>query len=787
MVKIALKKSLSAFCVYAVFILTLLVLIGWQLQWHVLTRILPDAPATTPVTALLLMFISMSLALSDQKPTGIYKTVGMALAAFVFALAAWMLVKYWLNLPAGVEILLFRKVIEQEYNQFEGRPSPHTLFATLIISIVVFVSFIQTLWARRFLNVAGLLCWILPWLAFFGYFTSNSIFYEMPHSPDTGMSPITSFCFLLLCVGALALDQSQGLIYLLRSPSLGGKIIRMLLPLSLIGPLLFGWLINFGKATGFLKQTAFVTLDWGLASLIIIALVIVSGYLISDRDYKLFHIQMNYQRLVEDIQDYAIFMLDAHGNVITWNKGAEQIKGYEEEEIIGKHFSCFYMEKDQLHHKPEQLLQEALKSGRVEDSGWRVKKDGSQFWADVVITALYDLGGGFIGFVKVTRDLTVQKNYLEAIEDSRQRFRRFLESTPDAIVILNKTGQIVFSNIQAQTLFGYSSEELSALPADRLISELSGFFGDQIQPIKELLHRWSEREELYGHASDGREFPVEISLSTIDRAEETLLSVAIRDVTASRHAQKEIEALNKTLKIRAAEAMASNKELEAFSYSVSHDLRAPLRGIAGFSSKLIRNHSDQLDEEGKRVVSVIIQNVKRMGELIDDILMFSRLNRTHISYSTLNLNAMFQDAYQTNLAGEDPERNVEFTMEELPEVAGDRVTMMQVINNLVSNAVKYTRPREKATIHVGKLVNRYETTIFIRDNGVGFDDRYIDKIFEVFQRLHGEREFEGTGVGLAIVQRIIQRHGGKVWAESQVDHGATFFIRLPRAKLKNDE
>jgi two-component system sensor kinase len=236
------------------------------------------------------------------------------------------------------------------------------------------------------------------------------------------------------------------------------------------------------------------------------------------------------------------------------------------------------------------------------------------------------------------------------------------------------------------------------------------------------------------------------------------------------------------LRQHTAQLEAANKELEAFSYSVSHDLRAPLRAIDGFSRVILEDYTDKLDDEGKRYLNIIGSNTKKMGQLIDDLLVFSRLGRQEIRVSEMDMGELAK-AVSDELKLIIPERKIHFTIKPLSPIHGDQAMIRQVFVNLLSNAVKFTRPKENATIEVGGEREGNENIYYVKDNGVGFDMQYVNKLFGVFQRLHSSEEFEGTGVGLAIVQRIIHRHGGRVWAEGKVGEGATFYFTLPRERM----
>jgi light-regulated signal transduction histidine kinase (bacteriophytochrome) len=221
-----------------------------------------------------------------------------------------------------------------------------------------------------------------------------------------------------------------------------------------------------------------------------------------------------------------------------------------------------------------------------------------------------------------------------------------------------------------------------------------------------------------------------------------------------------------------------NRELEAFSYSVSHDLRAPLRAISGFAQAVAEDYAPKLDDEGKRYLGLIQANAHKMGQLIDDLLAFSRLGRQQMMQSTIDMQALARTVF-AELAAQAPERNIKFVVRSAPPARGDRSMIQQVLSNLLSNAIKFTRTRDRGSIEFGFQRERDRGAYYVKDNGVGFDMRYVGKLFGVFQRLHSAAEFEGTGVGLALVYRIITRHEGQVWAQSQVDQGASFFFTLP--------
>jgi PAS domain S-box-containing protein len=472
--------------------------------------------------------------------------------------------------------------------------------------------------------------------------------------------------------------------------------------------------------------------------------------------------EVKYGLLVDSVRDYAIITLDCRGIVQTWNAGAERIKGYRAVEIIGQDFRRFYTAPDLARDYPTIELERAAEDGHYEDEGWRLRKDGSPFWANVVITALRDPAGQLIGFSKVTRDLTERRLAEQRLRESEERFRLMVASVKDyAIIMLDPTGIVISWNTGAERIKGWTAGEIIGTSFERFYPPDDVAAGKTAHELREAAATGTFEDNGWRVRKDGKRFWANVIITALRDDAGVLrgFSKVTRDQTERKNAD---DALRKAY-----------DDLEAFSYSVSHDLRAPLRSMDGFSDELTKRYADKLDDRGKDYLGRIRTSAQRMARLIDDLLNLSRLGRAKLTRVPIDL-AVIARKIAEELQRVEPNREVELVIAPAMEVHADAALMRVVLDNLIGNAWKYTSRHATARIEVGVTTALGVPTFFVRDDGAGFDMQYVSKLFGAFQRLHAAEKFTGTGIGLATVKRIIHRHGGEVSAHGALEQGATF-------------
>jgi PAS domain S-box-containing protein len=483
-----------------------------------------------------------------------------------------------------------------------------------------------------------------------------------------------------------------------------------------------------------------------------------------------------FRLLVDTVADYAIFLLDPDGYITSWNAGAERLKLYKAEEIIGKHFSILYTAHDLAVDKPGQELRVAGETGRFEDEGWRLRKDGSRFWANVVITRIRDESGNLIGFGKIARDLTERR-------EGELRFRLLVESVLDyGIFSMDPGGHITSWNVGAQRIKGYTAEEISGKHFSVFYTQEDRRGGLPEHVLQTATEQGHFEGEGWRVRKDGTRFWASIVVTALRDEDGTLygFSKVTRDMSDRKALLEELKRHADELELRVQEREQSNAELEAFAYSVSHDLRAPLRAIVGFAEALQEDCEKDLDQQGREYLDEIIMAAGRMNLLVQDLLEYGRISRINLQLAPVNLRDAIHDAVRQ--LGNDHGGSLELQVSPDLWVKAHQQALAQVIFNLLSNAVKFHKKDLSPEVQVRTEAYNGSVRLDVTDNGIGIAPQHRERIWQVFERLHDRETYPGTGIGLAIVKRAIARMGGSCGLESEVGKGSTFWIELPLAE-----
>jgi PAS domain S-box-containing protein len=486
--------------------------------------------------------------------------------------------------------------------------------------------------------------------------------------------------------------------------------------------------------------------------------------------------EARYRAVIETSAD-GFWVVSPTGQILEVNEAYLRRSGYAREEVIGKHIPDI-----EAYEKPEETaasIEQVMRDGSGIFEAHHRAKDGA-VWPVEINTVYWPIDGGY--FLVFIRDITGRKQAEETLRTSEEHYRTLYNAIGDAVVVHEireggLPGRFLEVNNVACERLGYARDELLRMTPEDIDAPDSGVDAKSIG----LRVRGGETVtfEQVHIAKDGRRIPVEIRAQAFNlRGRAEVLSL-VRDITERKRIEAELEHYRKHLEEVVAERTAglkrANQELESFSYSVSHDLRAPLRTIIGLAQALLDTESKVVSEKGRYYLDRIVRNAARMGQLIDDMLKVSRVSRTELKMLKVDMESLAR-ASLFELADEYPKAQVKIGV--LPPAVGDGNLLKQVFTNLIGNALKYSSKREKPEVEIGAQQQDGTTVYFVRDNGAGFDMAYADRLFGVFQRMHSDAEFPGTGIGLAIVKHIVERHRGRVWAEAAADRGATFYFTL---------
>jgi len=487
--------------------------------------------------------------------------------------------------------------------------------------------------------------------------------------------------------------------------------------------------------------------------------------------------------------DDAIIGKDLQSRVLSWNVGAERMFGYTAAEMHGQPITRL-VSPDRPDE--ESRVIEEVKRGEIRHfESIRIRKDGQPIEVSITISPIKNARGTIVGVSSIARDITERKRAQEALQRHASVLREQAQMLDLANVMARDlSGSIILWNTGMEKMYGWTKEEALGRNTHELLHTR---FPEPLETIVATLQREGRWEgELVHFDKHGRQLVVASQwvLHKDAQGKPVAILEVNNDITERKRAEEEVRRMNieleQRVEARTTQLTAANQELEAFTYSVAHDLRAPLRHIDAFSRILAEDFASSLPPEARRFLENIRTGSRNMSQLVDDLLNLARVSRQELRRKPIPLGGLVNEVV-ADLRRETEGRHVEWHIQQLPTVQCDPGLMKQVFANLLSNAVKYTRPRQKSVIEIGESKANGGTAIFVRDNGVGFNMKYVDKLFGVFQRLHRAEEFEGTGVGLATVDRILRKHGGSIWAEASLNQGATFYFTVPGLEDSNHQ
>jgi PAS domain S-box-containing protein len=557
-----------------------------------------------------------------------------------------------------------------------------------------------------------------------------------------------------------------------------------------------------GKAVGFLKVTRDLTAKK-------MAEDNYSNFVeeLKIKNEELAKSEERYHKMVSEVRDYAIILLDREGRVLDWNEGAEKMKGYTAEEIVGKNFRLFYPKEEKDARLPQSLLLEAEKNGSVTHEGWRLRKNGDRFWGNIVITALHDQAGEIIGFSKVTRDLSDKKiiddklsNLIEELRQSNdelktseQRYHKMIAEVQDyAIILLDEMGNIENWNAGAQVIKGYTESEIIGKSFKIFYSKEDQRAGLPQQLLNEARTKGKVTHEGWRVRKDGSKFWGSVVITALhDDANKVIgFSKVTRDLTERREAEEATKRTAAQLDLKNKTLERLNSELSSFTYIASHDLKEPLRKIKTFTSRI--RDADFSKEKSEEYLAKIEFSAQRMQRLIENLLSYSQVTNDEGAFEKVDLNEVLQSV-KNDLELMIDEKNARVKSTRLPVISGVHFQLHQLFLNLISNALKFCKEDIIPEIKIAARVikgpdlpsmgakngsNKYHHLSFA-DNGIGFAPEHADKIFEAFQRLNVKGAIGGTGIGLAIVKKVVENHNGIISAEGNPGRGAVFNVYIP--------
>jgi PAS domain S-box-containing protein len=710
--------------------LALVLVLGWQLGITRLTDVVAGYASMKANTALAFVLSGAGLiGLTSTRP--FWQRAGQVVAGAAALLGALTLLEYLTGRDFGIDQIL---IADLASTPFPGRMVPATAANFMAIGIAIVSIRWPTMWPSQLW--AGLVA-VVAFISLVGYVYDASSLYVF--GPYGSLAAHTALTFEALAIGVIAARPHDGLTWLLSESTPGSHLARRFLPAAIFLPAIVGWLSVFGQRAGWYDTAFGVALFAVTLTVTFLGLTILIATWIDRANERQRHAERDLAAIVDASYD-AIISMSLHGDIRSWNRGAERLYGYTAAEAIGQSVGLIVPQdrQDDL----AGILAAIVAGESVSQEALRLTKTGHLVDVSSTVSPLRSPSGDVVGISSVSRDVTGQRQIEE-------RFRLAVEASPSGMILVDATTRIVLVNGEVERMFGYTRQELTG------------------ELVEQLLHDDSPGR---GHRKDGSEFPAEIKLNRLETREGPLTLCVIVDVS-------ERQAMLQRLEAQTAELQRSNDELTQFAYVASHDLREPLRMVTSYTELLAARYREKLDERAVKYLHHIMDGSTRMQQLIRDLLNYAKVGTRSMQMVPVDLNLVVQRVTRDLRAYIDDAR-AEVIIHTLPTVLSEEVQSGQLFQNLIGNAIKF-RGQRPPRVLVTATREGADWRISVTDNGIGIDMKFRERVFEIFQRLHERGTYEGTGVGLAVVKRIVERHGGRIWFESILGEGTRFSFTLP--------
>lgn len=793
-------KAWSGILVAVSVLNAVLVLFGWQFNINVLRQPFTNLVAMNPVSAISFLVVGCSYFLLDLKNKYSFaRAAGFALIIVPMLIAILRILDEAHVINFHVDLFFFRDSINADASGYgPGRMATSSALCFLMLSASIAGLHLSYKPAKALSNYLALVVLLFALFKCIGYFYQvKELFNLLLYDP---MSVHTAISLIIVSVGLIFYNPAASYLAVIASSSAGGVIARILIPLAIVIPVIFGYIRLWFQWQHDSSVELGVTLLITAIVITFLVLILFASRVIHRKDVLRGIAETKFEGLLESAPD-AMVIVNAAGIIEIINAQTEKIFGYKKNELIGQKIEVLIptaFRENHPHHRAEFFKSPKSRSMGIGLELYGLKKDARQFPVEISLSPLQTDKGLLVS--AAIRDITDRKQ----VEEKMRFLAIIAESIQDPVIASDNYSVITRWNPAAEKFLGWTKEEAVGKVVTEILAPIYS-----VQSREEILSHFTKNDFWHGeityHTKAGVAVNVIATASRLKDGQDKIVGnvILVRDISARKKAEEALRDLNtelekrvlertseltkaysvisdlnigleRKIKERTNELELANKELEAFSYSVAHDLRTPLRAVAGYATILNEDYHNQFDAEGQRLLEELQFNNRKMGTLIDDLLTFSRLGRKPVNKSIVDMEALIAAV----LSDLEPHHASVVTGRLYP-VFGDAVLIKQVLINLISNAVKYSSKHPAPCVEIFSEQKDGNVVYSVRDNGVGFDMKYASKLFGVFQRLHSEEEFQGTGVGLAIVQRIISRHSGTVSVEAKINQGAAFSFSLP--------